>query len=106
MCRYLHVQTKYVVEMDEDSSCQQASAEVMPVSSCENDSLATKSEDNLHVNAKDEVNKDKMVSGLQSFQVAISFNDNFGTTATHDRLRVRKSAPSSSMMTDDSKYFS
>jgi len=64
--------------MDEESTCQKASAEAMPVSSCENDLLATKSEDNLHMDAKDEVNKDKMVSGLWSFQVTSPFNDNFG----------------------------
>lgn len=74
-CRYLHVQTTCVVEMDEDSSCQQASAEVMPTSSCENDLLATKSEDSLQMDAKDEDDQDKMVSGLQSFQVASPFID-------------------------------
>jgi len=71
-CRYLHVQTKCVVEMDEDSSGQQASAEV---TSCENDLIATKSEDSLHVDAKDEDDQKKKVSGLQSFQVASPFND-------------------------------
>ena len=57
MCRYLHVQTKCVIEMDEDSS--------------ENDLLATKLKDSRD---------DKMVSGLLiSFQEAILLAKNYST---------------------------
>lgn len=55
--------------MDEDSSDQQASAEVTPASS-ENDLLANKSEDSLDDDEDEDDNDDidKMLSELQSFQ--------------------------------------
>lgn len=55
--------------MDEDSSDQQASAEVTPASS-ENDLLANKSEDSLDDDEDEDDNDDidKMLSELQCFQ--------------------------------------
>ncbi|XP_020616950.1 histone chaperone RTT106-like isoform X2 [Orbicella faveolata] len=54
--------------MDEDSSDQQASAEVTPASS-ENDLLANKSEDSVDDDDdEDDDDIDKMLNELQSFQ--------------------------------------
>lgn len=55
--------------MDEDSSDQQASAEVTPASS-ENDLLANKSEDSLDDDEDEDDNDDidKMLNELQSFR--------------------------------------
>lgn len=60
--------------MDEDSSDQQASAEVTPASS-ENDLLANKSEDSVDDDDdEDDDDIDKMLNELQSFQEVSLFD--------------------------------
>ena len=62
--------------MDEDSSDQQASADVTPASS-ENDLLANKSEDSVDDGddeEEDDDDIDKMLSELQSFQEVSVFD--------------------------------